>query len=242
MRVKTYELIPWISGLTTAGLNNVPCNKLMLNDVCISENVPNELSFDNIIQIDICLQCFIPGCSSSGYVQVFEKENIVIWKEPYNKKNEISDESASGLNAGTIYWDSVVYAKFLSQLGLTDAHKTLGIPIDQVFDLWRINAVNTMFPFASSSFFSIEKIEENIMGFYSIDFTADQSKDIYLSAKRSLLTTESSNVTITELSESAVKIVAMLDTSPYKEWDCVYYDNGVVLFPIGDNFAIRLAE
>jgi hypothetical protein len=133
-----------------------------------------------------------------------------------------------------------MYAKFLSKLGLTDAHKTLGLPIDQVFDLWRINAVKTMFPLAAPSLFSIERIEENVMGFYSIDFTAEQSKDIYLSAKRSLLTTESSNISISELPESAVKVVAMLDTSPYKEWDCVYYENGVVLFPVGDNLAIRL--
>lgn len=42
------------------------------------------------------------------------------------------------------------------------------------------------------------------------------------------------------IAESAVKIVAMLDTKPYKEWACVYYENGVELFPIGDNLAIRL--
>jgi hypothetical protein len=240
MRVKTYKLIPWISGLTSAGLNNFPSNKLILNGVCISENVPDVLSCDNLIQIDICGECFMPGCTSSGYVQVFEKENIVIWKEPYNKQFEISEEPARGLNAGTIYWDSAMYAKFLSKLGLTDAHKTLGLPIDQAFDLWRINAVKTMFPLAASSLFSIERIEENVMGFYSIDFTSEQSKDIYLSAKRSLLTTESSNISITELTDSAVKIVAMLDISPYKEWDCVYYENGVELFPIGDNLAIRL--
>lgn len=240
MRVTTYELIPWISGLTSAGLNNFPSNKLILNGVCISEKVPDVISCENLIQIDICGECFMPGCTSSGYVQVFEKENIVIWKEPYNKHFEISEEPARGLNAGTIYWDSAMYATFLAKLGLTDAHKTLSLPIDQVFDLWRINAVKTMFPLAASSFFSIDRIEEYVMGFYSIDFTAEQSKDIYLSAKRRLLTTESSNISLTELTESAVKIVAMLDTNPFKEWACVYYENGVELFPVGDNLAIRL--
>jgi hypothetical protein len=61
-----------------------------------------------------------------------------------------------------------------------------------------------------------------------------------LSAKSKLLTTKSSNISITELTETPVKIVAMLDTNPYKEWDCVYLDNGVELFPVGDNLAIRL--
>ncbi|MDQ8736593.1 hypothetical protein [Paenibacillus sp. LHD-38] len=240
MRVETCGLVPWNSGHTSAGLNNIPSNKLIVNGVCISENLPDAIGSDNLIQIDICGECFTRGCTDDGYVQVFEIDGIVIWKKPYQKGYEIS--SASGLNAGTIYWNSAMYASFLTRLGWTDDHKSIGLPIDQVIDLWRINAVKTIFPLASSRVIGFERMEEEIMGFYSTDWTAEQSKEIYLSAKERLLTAESSNLSIIELSETAVKIVAMLDTNPYQEWNCIYYENGVELFPIGDNLAVRLGE
>lgn len=240
MRVETFDLIPWRSAHTSAGLNGIPGNKLMLNDICVSENLPFTVDSKELIQIDICGECFSSGCTDEGYVQVFEKDDIVIWKEPYSEVNDISVGAASGLKAGTIYWNSAGYAAFLAALGWTDEHKTLGLLVGQVIDLWRINAAKTILPLSSSEFISFERMEEEIMGFYSIDFDAEQSKEMYLSAKKRLLASEDSNLSIIELKETVVKIVAMLDTNPYKEWNCIYYENGRELFPIGDNLAVRL--
>ncbi|WP_364145557.1 hypothetical protein [Paenibacillus sp. LPE1-1-1.1] len=240
MRVETFEVIPWRSAHTSAGLNGIPSNKLMLNGNCVSENLPFIVDSKELIQIDICGECFNSGCTDTGYVQVFEKDDIVIWKEPYSEGYDISVEAAGGLNASTIYWNSAGYAAFLAALGWTDEHKTLGLPVGQVIDLWRINAAKTILPLSSSGFISFERMEEEIMGFYSIDFDAEQSKEMFLSAKKRLLTSEDSKLSIIELKETALKIVAMLDTNPYKEWNCIYYENGRELYPIGDNLAVRL--
>ncbi|WP_419875106.1 hypothetical protein [Candidatus Pristimantibacillus sp. PTI5] len=241
MRVKIFELIPWRSALTSAGLNGIRSNKLKLNGIFVSENLPFTLDSKELIQIDICGECFSSGCTDAGYVQVFEKDDIVVWKEPHSNGYDISVEAAGGLKAGTIYWNSAGYAAFLATLGWTDDHKTLGLPVGQVIDLWRINAAKTILPLSSSGIISFERMEEEIMGFYSVDFDAEQSKEMYFSAKKRLLNAEEdSNLTIIELKETAVKIVAMLDTNPYKEWNCIYYENGRELFPIGDNLAVRL--
>ncbi|WP_206669688.1 hypothetical protein [Paenibacillus luteus] len=223
-------------------MNNIASHKLLINGICISANFPRKLEADPLVQIDICSECFEPGCTTGGYVQVFEQDNYVIWKEPYDKDKANDVEPASGIRAGTIFWDSDQYAKFTAEFALTDLGKRTGLPIEQAIDLWRIQGAKTLFGNMSSHFVSIERLEEDIIGFYSKGLSAMQSESLYLDAKKKLLSSNPSTLTIAELTERAVKITAILDVHPYKEWDCIYVENEKVLYPIFGNLAFRLGE
>lgn len=242
MRVVIYELVPWASGLTSAGLNNIASHKLLINGICISANFPQKLEPNPLLQIDICSECFEPGCTTSGYVQVFEQDNYVIWKEPYDKEKANDVESASGIRAGTIYWESKQYAKFTAEFGFADSAKRTRLPIEQAIDLWRIQGAKTLVGLMPSHFISIDRLEEDMVGFYSENLTAKESERLYLEGKKKLLSSDPSTLTIAELTERAVKITAMLDVNPYREWDCIYFENEKIWYPIGGNLAFCLGE
>jgi hypothetical protein len=173
---------------------------------------------------------------------VFEQDNYVIWKEPYDKEKANDVEAASGIRAGTIYWGSKQYAKFTAEFGLTDSSKRTRLPIEQTIDLWRIQGAKALVGHMPSHFISIERLEEDMVGFYSVNLTAKESESLYLEGKKKLLSSDPSTLTIAELTERAIKITAMLDVNPYREWDCIYLENEKIWYPIGGNLAFCLGE
>ncbi|MGO4549340.1 hypothetical protein AB4Z29_31640 [Paenibacillus sp. 2TAB23] len=240
MRVSTYELISSSSGLTAAGLDQIASRSLLLNGIRISGNLPSIEIRENLIQLDVCEECFQPGCSSEGFVQVFKLANWVIWKLPYIETDEARTGAASGLKDGSIYWEASLYASFLAEFNHTANQHAAGLTSRQAFDLWRIHAVKTIFPQHISAYYSLEQLEEEVIGFYSSELSGEQSKEIYFMAKHELHTGGNRELSLLERPDASVAIIAMSYSNAYKEWECIYYDNGTYYYPVGDQLVVRL--
>lgn len=241
MIVSSYELIPWYSGLTSAGLNQFASKSLLLNGIRISRNLPTIESCDNLIQVDVCDECFQPGCSSEGFVQVFGLDHFVIWKEPYIENDESRTGAIYGLKDGSIYWDASLYASFLAQFDhAANQHHIADLTSRQAFDLWRIHGAKTIFPQHTSVYYSLERLEEEVIGFYSSEVSGERSKEIYFMAKLALQTAGKRELTLHERPAAAVAIIAMSDSNAYMEWECIYFDNGTYYYPVGDQLVVRL--
>lgn len=137
------------------------------------------------MQIELCEECFQPGCRDGGYIQIFFHDQFVIWKEPYSEENRMRDEPSSALLDGTIFWDVPLHSAFTSEMTININRKKLTRA--QAFDLWRINAVKEIYTQLPFCYFDLDRIEEDILGFYSVELAAEQSEASFYAAKKKLL-------------------------------------------------------
>ena len=130
--------MPWTSGQTSAGLNAIQSQKLLLNGLLFATNIPTIFTIENLIQIEICSECFEPGCSSGGYVQVFDENELIIWKEPLNEISNIREEPAQELRHGTVFWERELYRSFMKETTKNNNFHSEKLSTKQAIDLCRL--------------------------------------------------------------------------------------------------------
>ncbi|MDQ0194595.1 hypothetical protein [Paenibacillus wynnii] len=241
MKVNSFELMSWISGKTSAGLSAIQSQKLFLNGVLFSSNIPSVYTIGNLIQIEICSECFEPECSSSGYVQVFGEDELIIWKEPLNEISDIREDPVNELIHGTVFWEKELFYSFMNEVMNNNSVHIERLSIKQAIDLWRLNALSSIsFP----RYYDFDRLEEDIMGFYSSELSSEETKHLYFKSKNNLLKLISNinSIRIVTIDENAIKLIAMIETDPYKEWNCLYINDDKIIYPIGDNYGFYINE
>lgn len=246
MKVENFKIEKWISGLTTAELSGIVSYKLYINDICITENLP-EIEFeDALLQIDVCTECFYVGCSSGGYVQVLIDNDIVIWKEPLLANADAYEECqygcSYGLKYGTIFWSKELFKNLLNcyniQLDFDNEPFNDKISVKQAKDLWRIYGSKCLQPKSIGSY-SIGKLEENFLAYYSDKIDDEECFELFKRAKKDWNKARKANLVY--IPENAEKVTVIFDViDGYREWDFIYKVGERVLYPVGDNFMIEL--
>jgi hypothetical protein len=235
MKVKTYELIPNIEGTF----------KLIINGDIFSNNF-FDLNLEwNLVQVDVCDHCFVPGCSDQGYVEVLEIHDQIVWKEPLNKKFRFANReftAASGLRIGSLFWDKELYEKFQDELITrgrdVSASVYLRITTDDIVHLWKINGFKAYAPDGYSTC-TLEFLEEERIGMYSEVLTERECDDLFQKAKNILVTTDSMKVKYIE--DESMKVVMMFDKPVYREWVCFYLSKGEIFYTISEELVVSFS-
>ena len=223
--------------------------QLIINNKRISDRI-SYLELDNdFVQIDVCSHCDYPGCSSTGYVEVLQFNDVILWKEPLKPSNfqaYYSDyDPAIGLKYGTIFWGEqdfqVLVANLNKKLNGMRQNTFKEINCIQGYDLWRIYASKCFQPEYRDSF-GLEHIEDRLLGMYAVDISEQECITIYNDVKNRF-----KNCNINKLmqagkvSDQWIKLTMMFDTPNYQEWDCIYLDNDRVWYSIGDKYGVSIS-
>lgn len=244
MKVKYLKFEKWISGLTTAEINHMTSYKVYINDICITSNLP-ELDFeDNLLQIDVCTECFYIGCASGGYVQVLKDKDIIVWKEPLLNTNGDYERSqythSYGLKYGTIFWDKELFNTFLKQYNYDESNILFAgnISIDQARDMWRIYGSKCFEPKSIDSY-PIDTLERNVLTLYSEGLEDEGCNNLFRKAKTDW--NMAKEVSLVRLPEKSQKVIVIFDfEQEFREWDFIHLIGEKILYPIGDGFAFEL--
>lgn len=244
MKVENLKFEKWISGLTTAGVDLITSYKVYINDICITSNLPQIDFEDDLLQIDVCTECFYIGCASGGYVQVLKDKDVIIWKEPLLHTNDDYERCqyghSYGLKYGTIFWDRGLFTTFLKHYNY-DESKILfpeRISVDQAKDMWRIYGSKCFEPKSIDSY-SIDTLERNFLAFYSEGIEDKECINLFKKAKMDWDLAK--EVNLVRLQEESQKVVAIFDfTQEFREWDFIHIDGEKILYPVGDGFAFEL--
>ena len=89
--------------------------EFFINNIKISNNFCEYELENDMLQIDICDECFSVGCSLNDYVQEIVCDKFIIWKEPLIAKEPYKDfvSASAGLEQGTIIWPKNLYLDLL---------------------------------------------------------------------------------------------------------------------------------
>ncbi len=237
MKVKQFELHPNSDTYTY---------QLIINDKLISKRISNLYVNGNFAQIEVCEQCCEPGCSDSGYVEILEIDDIIIWKEPFQSKayDYYCDYiDPQGLKYGPIFWTKEKYNQFIYELNKDSSNSRVevfqkGIPIDTAYDLWRINGSHSYRP-NYEHVFSIDNLIEESIGLYSENLSQRECEDIFIRSSTNLANAKEIRLLHQQVGWS--KIVMMFDSPTYREWECLYLNGSNVLYPIGDQYVISIS-
>lgn len=244
MKVENLKFEKWISGLTTAEIDHMTSYKVYINDICITSNLPAIDFEDDLLQIDVCTECFYIGCASGGYVQVLKDKDIIIWKEPLLNTNDDYERCqythSYGLKYGTIFWDRQLFNTFLKHYNYneSDILFTENISVDQAKDMWRIYGSKCLEPKSIDSY-PIDAIERCFLTLYSEGLEDERCIDLFNKAKMNW--DMAKEVKLVNLPEKSQKVIAIFDfEQDFREWDFIYLNGQQVLYPVGDNFAFEL--
>ncbi|MDT8901590.1 hypothetical protein [Anaeroselena agilis] len=235
MKVENLELISWTSGLTSAGLNSIQSYKLYLNGKLASRNIPY-VEFENeLLQIDVCEECFTVGCSSGGYVQILKSGDTVIWKQPLVTARSRLITGAYILNYGSIYWPAERFYSFLEVFRCNEKKLSEGITPMQGIDLWAIHGNKSMKTGVGLNY-PLERLEENFLVVYSDVFSNEESFDVYKRARKRLGSYKQCN--LIEIPHKAININVMFDIDGCGIWDCLYIMDEEIVYSIGDGYGL----
>lgn len=244
MKVESLKFEKWISGLTTAGLNQIISYKVYINEVCITANLPDIDFEDDLLQIDVCTECFYIGCASGGYVQVLGDKDIVIWKEPLLNREDDYAKCQYGhsyaLKYGTIFWDRELFTTFLKQYNYDEDKIQFSkhISVDQAKDMWRIYGSKCYEPKSIDSY-SIQTLERDFLAFYSDEMEDEECKNLF---KKSMMDWNlAKEVNLVSIPGASQKVAVIFDfTQKFREWDFAHIVGEKLLYPVGDGFAFEL--
>jgi hypothetical protein len=242
MKVKNFKLEEWVSGKTSANLENISSYKLYINNILFSANLPClESGEDQLLQVEVCDQCFIPGCNLGGYVQILAVQNQIIWKAPLSVEGDESSTRqylpAGMLKYGTVFWPAETYLKFIATFDQsTNSLKLLkkDISYGQAYDLWRLHASNSICPGRNCNL-SIIQIKEKVVTIHSENHNLSNSWEIYKTATNQWESTKIFSWTSIPL--AAEKITLYFDVKDFTQWDSIFFDEKKFYFPIGDGYA-----
>lgn len=204
---------------------------------------------DNMLQIDVCEECFTSGCASGGYVEIINCDHFVIWKEPCTYYLDDYWKShytpAYGLKQGTIFWPKDLYSHYLNAFGSSlaeykDIVQSDIIDVLQAKDLWRIYGSRCLHSTTIDSY-ELERLEEQFDFMYSEEFDHNGCHDFYIRAKEKWAKSHSAKIVSYPTDYNKI-IVAFRTIKGYKEWDAIVYVGEKLYFPVGDCFAVELIE
>lgn len=221
--------------------------QLYVNGQLITQNLYDLGAELNMIQIDVCEHCFYPGCSDSGYVEVLDLGEYVVWKEPLrNQYSSLNREfmAASGIRYGSIFWSRELYTALqqeIQSLGRTvhvDGERYL--MSEDVYDLWRINGSRSYSPERHDTF-SLATLLENQIGMYAEDLTEEECRAWFNEAKKQRTVPNRQVIRVQEINYTMKKIVMMFDQPVYREWDCLYIDGSALYYNVGEGVVASIA-
>jgi hypothetical protein len=236
MLVEEFELVPHEEGTFF----------LKLNGNIIAEYFYNlEAEFERLMQIDVCSHCYYPGCSDNGFIEVFDFNNYIVWKEPLSSKYASSHrefQSHSNFIQGIVFWTRAKYIEFTSLIkqmnrSIINCFGSKPTLID-LMDMWRLEASKIYSPEGVSKY-SIKQIYENRIGLYNEDLSEEQCNRIFNQAIN--IINSETTYEIIEINHLMKPIVMMFDTPIYKEWKSLYILNDEVLYSIGEGLVVRLS-
>jgi hypothetical protein len=240
MKIESFELKP-VKFYRELSDKKISSFQLLLNGELISNNLAY-LAYEpeGLLQLEVCSECFKPGCNKGGYVQVLETSENFIWKEPlisvtddFTRKQYTTSKI---LKNGTIFWKKIDYQKFENSFNSEWYDKILKNYVQctpsQGFDLWRIYGSKHLCPQTNYSL-AIDEIQTRLLNLFSTKFNREdclkvfsQANDDYLKAKKvNLKELPFHNKDVTVISIRQLDYLCIVDNHRF--------------YPVGENLAIE---
>ncbi|MCQ4088405.1 hypothetical protein [Saccharibacillus sp. JS10] len=236
MLVEKFEFIPREQGTFL----------LKLNGHVVAENFYNlEAEFEPFIQIDVCSHCHHPGCSDDGFIEVLNFDHYVVWKKSLDAKSASIHrdfQSPSTFDQGTLFWAKEMYIELINVVHQMN-RSTIGCwgtvaTLMDLQDMWRLEGAQICSPETDHNL-SIEQIYEKRIGLYHVDLSEKECEHIFEEATQHI--ESGTRYEIFEINSTMKPIVMMFDTSMYIEWQTVYLTDNGVLYPLGNDLAVKIS-